>query len=137
MKKLFFALIIAGIALFSYSVSARINLGVDTLTKGAATKAGYDAATNVTTFASTVGTVIKAALSLTGVIFMSLIVYAGFLWMTAQGEESQIEKSQTMIRGAVIGLIITLGAYSITNFVVPKVLERATGSTPAQGSPLP
>jgi hypothetical protein len=47
--------------------------------------------------------------------------------MTAAGEQEKIEKAKKIIRGAVIGLIITVGAYSITAFIVPRVLERAAG----------
>jgi hypothetical protein len=59
---------------------------------------------------------------------MILIVYAGFLWMTARGNEQTVEKAQTIIRSSVIGLIIVLGAYSITSFIVPALIERTTGS---------
>lgn len=99
----------------------------------AANEAGYALTTGETTLAETLGTVVKAVLSFAGVIFLSLMVYAGYLWMTARGEEAQIEKAQKMIRGAIIGLIITVGAYSITAFVVPKVLERTTGTSGGQG----
>ena len=94
------------------------------LLTNAAAAAGYDAATTDTSFASTLGLVVNTALSLMGVIFMALIVYAGFLWMTARGDEAQVEKAISTIRRAVIGLIITVGAYSITQFVVPRIVER-------------
>lgn len=99
------------------------NLGGD-LVKDAAGKAGYKEDTTETTFAETLGTVVKAALSFVGIIFLSLMVYAGFLWMTARGEESQVEQAQEIIKQSIIGLIITVGAYSITAFVVPAILER-------------
>lgn len=99
------------------------NLGGD-LVKKAAGEAGYKEDTTETTFAETLGTVVKAALSFVGIIFLSLMVYAGFLWMTARGEESQVEQAQEIIKQSIIGLIITVGAYSITAFVVPAILER-------------
>jgi len=93
--------------------------------------AGYGAATK-TTFAETVGKVIAGALSFVGVIFLALMVYAGYLWMTARGEDEQINKAQKIITSSIIGLIITVGAYSITSFVVPKILESTVGTlTPA------
>ena len=129
MKKLLLISAISFCLLFTTAPAiAGLNLGGD-LTKKAAEKAGYSGATDVKTFAATLGTVVKAALSLVGVLFMALMVYAGYLWMTARGDEPRIEKAQEMIRAAIIGLIIVLGAYSITNFVVPKVLERATGQS--------
>ena len=93
----------------------------------AAVKAGYSARTTETTFAETLGSVIQVALSFVGIIFTALMVYAGFLWMTARGDENMVEKSKKTLTTAVVGLVITLGSYSITAFVLPRVLERTTG----------
>jgi hypothetical protein len=68
-----------------------------------------------------VGSVINAALTLVGVIFLVLMVYAGFLWMTARGEEDQINKAKKIIIGTMIGLIITVSAYAITIFVTGQL----------------
>jgi len=87
-------------------------------------KAGYALATE-TTFAETVGIVIAIALSFVGVIFLLLMVYAGYLWMTARGQDEQIEKAKKIIIASVIGLIITVAAYSITAYVVPAILIKA------------
>ncbi|MBU1870778.1 MAG: hypothetical protein ABH818_00180 [Patescibacteria group bacterium] len=38
--------------------------------------------------------IIKASLGLLGIIFVILMLYAGFTWMTAGGEEEKINKSQ-------------------------------------------
>ena len=64
-----------------------------------------------------VATVISAVLGLLGVIFIVLMVYAGFLWMTARGNEDQVKKAVGIIQTAIIGLIIVIAAYSITYFV--------------------
>lgn len=100
-----------------------IDLG-NNYVKDAAVKAGYASGTNDTTFAETLGVVVKTALSFVGIIFLSLMVYAGYLWMTARGESDQVDKAKKIIVQSIIGLIITVGAYSITAFVVPAVLER-------------
>jgi cytochrome bd-type quinol oxidase subunit 2 len=76
--------------------------------------------------ATTIGQIIKGLLSLLGVMFMIYVVYAGYLWMTASGEEEKISKAKTILKGSIIGLIIVLGAYAITYFVVTNVQE-ATG----------
>ena len=69
-----------------------------------------------------IGTVIKGALSLVGVIFLALTVYAGILWMTASGNETQIEKAQGILKAAIIGLVITMSAYAITAFVTGRLV---------------
>ncbi len=63
------------------------------------------------------GRIINTALSLVGLIFLILMVYAGYLWMTARGEEAEITKAQNIIKSSVIGLIIVMSAYAITYFV--------------------
>lgn len=73
-----------------------------------------------------VGNLIKIFLSILGVLFVVLMVYAGYLWMNARGNEQQVEKAKNILSQAVIGLVVILGAYSITYFVV-NGLTKATG----------
>ena len=70
-----------------------------------------------TSLAGIVATVVKAFLGLLGIIFLVLIIYAGFEWMTAQGDEKKVDKAKDTLTRAVIGLIIIIAAYSITYFV--------------------
>jgi len=70
------------------------------------------------TVGQVVGGIIAIALSLVSIIFIILMVTAGFRWMTAQGNEEMITSSKDSIRGAIIGLIVTLSAYAITYFVL-------------------
>lgn len=125
MRKIIIAFSLLGMLAAPIAASA-LDLGTDRARR-AAGQAGFDSATSRTTLAGTLGTVVKTALGMVGVIFMILIIYAGFLWMTARGNEQQVEKAETIIRSSVIGLIIVLGAYSITSFVVPALIERTTG----------
>ena len=67
-----------------------------------------------------VGQAINAALSIVGLIFMILMIYAGYLWMTARGEESQVEKAQKIIISTMIGFVIVASAYAITVLVAKR-----------------
>jgi len=67
--------------------------------------------------ATTIGKFINIALSLLGLIFLVLMVYAGFLWMTARGEEAPVEKARKIIINSIIGLVIVICAYAITALV--------------------
>lgn len=80
-----------------------------------------------------VGTIVNAALSLVGLIFLVLMVYAGFTWMLAQGDEGKIDKSKEIIKACIIGLIITASAYAITFFVTNR-FESASNGAPTGGS---
>lgn len=90
-------------------------------------QAGY--ADNVTV-GTVVGTIIKAFLGLLGIIFVILMIVAGFNWMTAGGDEAKIEKATSTIRSAVIGLIIVVAAYAITYFVFANLPGSGGGSPP-------
>jgi hypothetical protein len=67
---------------------------INSLTTDVAKQGGYQT-TGVTgtTLSETVGKIIRVLLSLVGTIFLALMIYAGFLWMTAAGDEGKIEKS--------------------------------------------
>jgi hypothetical protein len=60
---------------------------------------------------------IVGVLGLLGIIFMILLIYAGFRYMTSMGSEEQTSTAKGQIVSAVIGLFIILAAYAITSFV--------------------
>ena len=74
---------------------------------------------------SMIGKIILTALSMLGIMFLILLIYAGYLWMTARGNEQQVSKSQSTITTAIIGLIIVLSAYSISFFVLTSLQDGA------------
>ena len=75
------------------------------------------------TLSQTVGKIIRIVLGLLGIIFLALTVYAGFLWMTAAGNDEQAGKAIGILKTGVIGLIIILASYSITYFVLDQVFK--------------
>lgn len=81
------------------------------------TGAGYNGSANSDTALSLIGTIISAALGLLGVVFIILIIVAGYNWMTAAGDEEKIKKAGQTIRAAVIGVLIIICAYAIWSFV--------------------
>lgn len=62
--------------------------------------------------------IIKSLLGLMGMVAIIAIVYAGFLILTAAGEEEKITKAKTILKNSVIGAVLILSAYSITIIVV-------------------
>lgn len=127
MRKLFYCSIVLLLFVLQATPVSAIDLGFGKKVSEAANKAGYGATTE-TTLAETAGIAIKAALSFVGVIFLVLMVYAGYLWFTSRGEEEPIKKAQKIIMASAIGLAIVAGAYGITALVVPRILEKTTGA---------
>lgn len=77
--------------------------------------AGYNLASN--TIEPLVGTIVTVILSLLGVIFFILMIYAGWLYMSSQGDDKKVNYAKQMIYAAIIGVVIIIAAYAITAFV--------------------
>ncbi len=79
------------------------------------------------------GRIIANALSILGVLFFILLVYAGFLWMTARGDETQINKAKDTTIAAIIGVIVIIAAYAITNLVFTSAGSSSPNGTVPSG----
>ncbi len=104
-----------------------------------ATTAGVSASADLPTI---VGRVIYVALGLVGIVLIGLLLFAGFLWMTAGGEMEKVEKARTYIRNAIIGLVIIASAFAITRFILSQLQSidgygGVTGSGPGRGFGFP
>jgi len=95
--------------------SSAINLNTQASHFGS--KAGFAE----TSLGTIIALIVEIMLGFLAVIFLVLIIFAGFRWMTAAGNEQQVEKSLATIKSAAIGLLIVLAAYSITYFVFNKL----------------
>lgn len=133
MKKTFLNKIIGIIIFYIFLLFSKINhvfaqlsdtQSIDDQDKALMKTASFDSSF---TIGAAVATVIKAFLGLLGIIFIFLMVYAGYHWMTAAGDEQKVTKAKDTLRTAIIGLIIIVAAYSITYFVI-KALGSAAGS---------
>jgi hypothetical protein len=79
--------------------------------------------------ADLVGIIFKAIqyiLAFLGVVAVIIILYAGFLWMTAGGNDEKVGKAKKMMIQGVIGMIIILLAYAIATFVIQRLNEFAS-----------
>ena len=93
-------------------------------------KAGFDTGITPDTGVGGIAElVIEGFLSLLGVIFILLMIIAGYNWMTAAGDEQKVTKAKDTIRRAIIGLIILISAYAITYFVFKNM--PGGGNVPA------
>jgi hypothetical protein len=63
------------------------------------------------------GQIIGAGVALSGSLFLFLIIYGGFIIMTAAGNEDRVSKGKKVIYWAVIGILIIGASYGITTFI--------------------
>jgi hypothetical protein len=92
----------------------------------AANKTGHAQIQNVDegSLTDTVGIIINALLSIVGVIFLGLIIYGGYIWFASRGNDSEVRRAQLIIRNAIIGIIILIAAYAITNFIGSSIISN-------------
>lgn len=74
--------------------------------------------------AKNLGLIVNTVLSLLGVVFIVLIVISGFKWMTAGGNEKQVEDARKNITNAIIGLVITVSSYAIWVLIEKYFINR-------------
>lgn len=79
-----------------------------------------------------VAKIIRAFLGVLGIIGLVICVYAGYLWMTSQGDEAKVEKAKQLLVNGAIGLFIILSSYAIVSFIIHLLL---TSFGPMQGEP--
>ncbi len=73
-------------------------------------------------YAQDVAANVVAVLSIVGVLF---IIYAGFLYLTANGEEEKTGKAKSIIVSVLIGFVIVFLAWGIVSFVTDRILAPA------------
>jgi hypothetical protein len=71
---------------------------------------------------------INISLLFLSVIFLVLVLIAGFRYMTAAGNEEQVKVALKQITQAVIGLVIVLSAWGISFWVLMRVQAAITGA---------
>lgn len=79
------------------------------------------------------GNILAAALSLAGVIFFIMMVYGGFKWMLARGNDDEVQKAIKTIWAAVTGILVIFASYAITTFVF-NAPQSPTNTNPDLGN---
>lgn len=64
-----------------------------------------------------IGFIIALAISFIALFFLIIVIYSGFQWMTSSGNEEKVEQAKKRVINGTIGVILTLAAFTITNFV--------------------
>ncbi|MBI1961451.1 MAG: Ig-like domain-containing protein, partial [Parcubacteria group bacterium] len=83
---------------------------------------------------SVITTIVNIALGFLGTVAVIIIIYAGYLWMTASGNEEQITRAKSILRNAVIGLVIIMASWAIAAFVINRLGGAIGGGSGGGGS---
>ena len=75
-----------------------------------------------------IASVVSVLLGFLGIIAVLIILFAGFRWMTAGGNEDNVSSAKKMMTAGVIGLVIVLASFGLSQFVI-EALYDATGAT--------
>lgn len=94
------------------------NWGLDVTKNSAKTDGGTAIPNTGKSVGDLIGLTIKAMLSLVGSLFFLMIVYSGFLWMTAGGKTDKVEKAKQVMQSSVAGAIVVAMSYVIVKFVI-------------------
>ena len=66
----------------------------------------------------TVSHVLTAIFGIMGIISAVVIIIAGIMYMTSAGDPGKVATAKKAILYAIIGLIVALSAFAITNFIL-------------------
>jgi cysteine-rich repeat protein len=72
---------------------------------------------------------IRTFLTVLGIIAVVIVMYGGFVWMTAGGEPDKIEKAKKILINGGIGLGIILLSWAITTFVISALVGSTGGGS--------
>jgi hypothetical protein len=95
---------------------------------------GGNAAVNISTASGLSSTdprtiaakIINIALGILGILAVVLILLGGFKWMTAAGNEEQIEEAKKILTGGVIGLVIILASWGLATFIINSLVSATS-----------
>lgn len=87
----------------------------------AATIRPGDIGLNATTDAnSALSNILSTVYYIAGIVCVIVIIVAGILYITSQGEASKVKQAKNAILAAAIGLVVTLMAFVITGFILDR-----------------
>ena len=67
---------------------------------------------------SNVSMLINVFASVMGFLAVGMIIYGGFMLLTAQGDPAKIKRGKDVVTYSIIGVILVMLAYAIVNFVM-------------------
>ncbi len=67
--------------------------------------------------------IINIVLGFLGIIAVVIILFAGFQWMTAGGEEDKVKTAQQRLIQGAVGMVLIVAAWIIAYFVIDQIVK--------------
>ena len=85
---------------------------------------------NGNTIGNYVLTIYKFAVNIVGILATVIMMFGGFLWITAGGNASKVDNAKSWIAAAATGLVLTLASYTLLNTVNPDLVKFSSINLP-------
>ena len=72
---------------------------------------------------------ISIVLGFLGIVIVLIIIYAGFTWMTAGGDQEKVKTAKSWMVNGIIGLVIVAAAWAIASFVTGSIDSAVGGGS--------
>lgn len=69
--------------------------------------------------------IIRGALYAVGIVAVIVIIYGGYMYMTAAGSDEQRKRGRTILTWAIVGLIVVILAVVLVNIAVKLLVEKS------------
>lgn len=128
-KRLFTASILGALgALLISVISAPFSFAFDlSIADGASSARGIDQALDLFGATGIFTTISNVMLFIVGAISVIMIVIGGFRYVVSGGSTTNVAAAKNTILYAIVGLVISMLAYAIINFVISSLLTTGGG----------
>jgi hypothetical protein len=128
LKQVFFLFVLLSLLVLPYFVFAQTESDTNTnnpmnrLEAVGTGEGGSYVEANAWTLSMIIGQAVNILLTFLGIIFIILIISAGYRWMTASGNQETITQAKGSLKSSIIGLLIVVGAYAIWELIASQLL---------------
>lgn len=83
---------------------------------------GVESGTSQTSLTGWIGDVINVAIGLAALVSAAMLIFSGYMYITANGNEENISKASKSLTWAIVGLVICFIAVILVQFVLDDVI---------------
>lgn len=114
-------------------IAANIDIVTGGLTVTGNTTAGFEQQS----ITALVPGIIQVILGLLGIVTLCLAIYAGFLYLTSQGNKETVEKAKKILTYTALGMVVILSSFAISSFLLGSLNNLFTNPEPTAPPPEP